>query len=108
MPTQISSGLSMINHKKLSTDVLDHLGLVAATIDKLGIVKRIDKFLPMTNGAKTTMGQRAAAMIMNGLGFMDDRLYMFPKFLENKPVTKWNGAKIPDTGFENLIKFKYL
>jgi hypothetical protein len=26
----------------IGTDVLDHLGLVAATIDKLGIAKQID------------------------------------------------------------------
>ena len=32
----------------VGTDVLDHLGLVAATIDKLGIVEAIDKHLPMT------------------------------------------------------------
>jgi transposase len=108
MPTQISSGLSMINHKKLSTDVLDHLGLVAATIDKLGIVKRIDKFLPMTNGAKTTMGQRAAAMIMNGLGFMDDRLYMFPKFLENKPVTKLLGNGLSAEDFNDAALGRFL
>ncbi len=34
------------------------------------------------------MGKRVAAMIMNGLGFMDDRLYMFSEFLANKPVDK--------------------
>jgi hypothetical protein len=30
------------------------------------------------------MGQGVAAMIFNGLGFIDDRLYMFPEFLEDK------------------------
>ena len=34
------------------------------------------------------MGQRVKAMILNGLGFMDDRLYMFEKFLNNKPVDR--------------------
>ena len=72
----------------VGTDVLDHLGLVAATIDKLGIVSEIDKRIPMTQGAKTTHGERAMAMILNGLGFMDDRLYLFPKFLANKPVKR--------------------
>ena len=82
----------MFQEKKLiGTDVLDHLGIVAATIDKLGIAKQIDKLIPMTKGAKTTHGQRASAMILNGLGFMDDRLYLFPKFLQNKPVARLLG-----------------
>ncbi len=34
------------------------------------------------------MGQRVAAMIQNGLGFMNDRLYMFSAFLENEPVDR--------------------
>ncbi|KAG8176091.1 hypothetical protein JTE90_025549 [Oedothorax gibbosus] len=34
------------------------------------------------------MGERVTAMILNGLGFMDNRLYMFPEFLSNKPVDK--------------------
>ena len=38
--------------------------------------------------AKTTMGERVVSMIYNGLGFIDDRLYMFPEFLENKPVDR--------------------
>ena len=72
----------------IGTDVLDHLGLIAATISKLGLVEKIDEKMPMTQAAKTTHGERAMAMILNGLGFMDDRLYLFPKFLENKPVAR--------------------
>ena len=88
--------------------VLDHLGLVAATIDKLGISKQIDKLMPMTNGAKTTMGQRATAMILNGLGFIDDRLYMFPKFLENKPVAKLFGADLKASDFNDDALGRFL
>jgi transposase len=92
----------------IGTDVLDHLGLVAATIDKLGISKQIDKLMPMTNGAKTTMGQRATAMILNGLGFIDDRLYMFPKFLENKPVAKLFGADLKASDFNDDALGRFL
>ena len=86
--------MAMITREQVAgSEVLDHLGLVAATIDKLGLVPIIDKLIPVNKdkGAKTTMGQRVAAMIMNGLGFIDDRLYMFPKFLSNKPVEKLLG-----------------
>jgi hypothetical protein len=38
------------------------------------------------------MGQRFAAMIFNGLRFIDDQLYMFPQFLENKPLI---GQQLP-------------
>ncbi|HLP34791.1 MAG TPA: IS1634 family transposase [Amoebophilaceae bacterium] len=83
------------------SDVLDHLGLITATVSKLGLVQEIDKKLPMTKGAKTTHGQRALAMILNGLGFMDDRLYLFPKFLENKPVAKLFGEGIQFSDFHD-------
>jgi len=83
----------MFTDEQISGKVLDHLGLVAATIDRLDLVKRIDQFLPVSQekGAKVTMGQRVAAMILNGLGFMDSRLYMFPEFMENKPVERLLG-----------------
>jgi transposase len=34
----------------IGSDILDHLGLVAAIIDKLGIAKQIDKLLPLNYG----------------------------------------------------------
>ncbi len=77
----------MITDENISGKVLDHLGLIAVTLEKIGLVKKIDQRLPLEK-PKTTMGQRVAAMIFNGLGFVDDRLYMFPEFLHNKPVDR--------------------
>ncbi|WP_165941912.1 IS1634 family transposase, partial [Cardinium endosymbiont of Culicoides punctatus] len=74
-----------------SSKVLDHLGLVSATANNLSLVSLIDECLPLSKNAKTTYGQRVLAMILNGLGFIDDRLYLFPKFLANKPVDKLLG-----------------
>ncbi len=73
--------------------VLDHLGLVMSTIDRLGIIEKIDQHIPIATekNPKTTIGQRVAAMILNGLGFVDTRLYMFPDFLKNKPVARLLG-----------------
>lgn len=56
----------------------------------------IDKLIPLQDKAKTTIGQRVAAMILNGQGFVDDRLYLLPKFLENKPVSRLLGC-IPES-----------
>ena len=79
-----------------------------STINKLGIDKQIDKLIPMTKGAKTTMGQRASAIILNGLGFIDDRLYLFPKFLENKPVAKLLGEGLQASDFNDDALGRFL
>lgn len=34
------------------------------------------------------MGERVASMILNGLGFLNDRLYMHTQFFEDKPLNK--------------------
>ncbi|ROT47743.1 DUF4277 domain-containing protein [Candidatus Cardinium hertigii] len=85
----------------LGSKVLDHLGLVAATIDQLGIAHAIDKRLPLTKGSKTTHSQRVIAMILNGLGFIDHRLYLFPKFIENKPISKLFGNQVKADDFND-------
>ena len=79
-----------------------------STINKLGIDKQIDKLISMTKGAKATMGQRASAIILNGLGFIDDRLYLFPKFLENKPVAKLLGENLQASNFNDDTLGRFL
>jgi len=81
---------TMLSSDQVSGKVLDHLGLISAVIDKVGLIDKVDKRLPVSKakGAHVTMGERLAAMILNGLGFMDDRLYMFSEFLTNKPVER--------------------
>ena len=95
--------MSRLTSDQVSGQVLDHLGLVAATIDTHGLISEIDKRLPVSKnkGAKVTMGQRVAAMILNGLGFVNDRLYMFPDFLENKPVDRLLGKGLCAADFND-------
>src|SRR3990167_591038 len=85
--------MDVLSKEQINGKVLDHLGIVAATIEKLGLIEKIDNKLPVSaqKGSKASMGQRVAAMILNGLGFIDDRLYMFPDFLANKPVERLFG-----------------
>ena len=75
--------MDALNEDNYSGKAIDHLGLVADIIDDLDIIQLIDDRLPLTEGcgSKVTMGERVAAMILNGLGFVDTRLYMFPEFL---------------------------
>lgn len=88
--------MEALREDQVSGKVLDHLGLVASTIEKLGLVEKIDQRIPLakSKGVNITIGQRVAAMILNGLGFIDDRLYMFPQFLKNKPVDRLFGANV--------------
>jgi transposase len=81
---------------KIKTQHLGHLGILSGTIKELGIVEKIDALLPISKnkGSKVTMGQRVAAMLLNGLGFLNDRLYMHPHFFENKPVANLLGEGI--------------
>ena len=84
---------------------LDHLGLVASVINRLQLVEKIDARIPVSKekGAKVTMGQRVAAMILNGLGFTDDRLYLFPDFLKNKPVERLLAKGLKASDFNDDI-----
>ncbi len=80
---------------------LAHLGIVTAMFKKMGIAKIIDKCLPISKekGAKLTMSQRVLGLILNAVGFLDTRLYMFTKFLKGKPVDKLIGKGVKEEYF---------
>ena len=77
--------------------------MFAASIKDLRIVEKVDALLPLSEneGSKVTMGQRVAAMILNGLGFIDSRLYMFENFLNNKPVDRLFGKGVEAKHFND-------
>mgnify|MGYP006274000377 CR=1 FL=1 len=80
-----------LTRNEVSGAVLDHLGLVKVVIDQIGLIDKIDQRIPIKN-AKA--GERVAAMLMNGLGFIDDRLYMMVDFMANKPLDRLFTNKI--------------
>lgn len=98
---------NLIKNTALSTDnvstvLIDHLGLVSDQIDQLHLIELIDQRLPIEgNGSKVSSGERVAAMILNGLGFVDSRLYMFPKFLATRPVSRLFGKKMDAAWFND-------
>ncbi len=62
-----------------STKGLDHLGLIAGMNKDLGIAKFIDDALSEQRDDKLiTYGQLVEAMILNGLGFVERTLHMYP------------------------------
>jgi transposase len=97
--------MNSYSEDEISGKVIDHLGLISATIEKLGLIKKIDQALRVSldKGAKVTMGQRVAAMILNGLGFIDDRLYLFPEFLANKPIDRLLGEGLVAEDFNDDV-----
>jgi transposase len=69
------------------SQVLDHLGLVAGMFDELGIGDVIDQATQQNPEMRmVTVGNAVKAMILNGLGFVNQQLYLVPMFFHNKPT----------------------
>lgn len=78
-----------------ATTRLDHLGLVAAMCDELGLVERIDARIAQDLEQRhVSVGLATKAMILNGLGFVNQRLYLVPRFFETKPTERLLGEGI--------------
>ena len=74
---------------------VEHLGLVAGMFDELGIGELIDQFIPQDKDRRfVTIGQAVKAMVINGLGFINRRLYLTPRFFKNKPTDQLIGPEI--------------
>ena len=77
----------MIDRPQYESQVLDHLGLVAGMFDELGIGEVLDQATqqdPQTRDL--TVGEAVKAMVLNGLGFVNQALYLVPMFFQNKPT----------------------
>jgi transposase len=77
------------------SQVLDHLGLVAGMFNELGIREVIDRTIPQDMTKRTvSLGQAVKAMVLNGLGFVNQQLYLVPSFFQNKPTKRLVGPGI--------------
>lgn len=82
----------------ISSTNLDHHGLVAAVCRDLGIAAKLNARLgPKHEQRVVSAGTSVVAMILNGLGFTNRRLYLTPQFFENKPVARLLGEPIEAT-----------
>jgi transposase len=71
------------------TQILDHLGLVAGMFEELGITEVIDKATQQNPEMRlVTAGHAVKAMVLNGLGFVNQQLYLVPHFFHNKPLSR--------------------
>ncbi len=83
------------NADDYQTKNLDHLGLVAAQFDELGLVELINEVVPQDKEKRTiSIGHAIKAMVVNGLGFSNHTLYLMPEFFEDKPVERLIGEGI--------------
>jgi len=69
--------------------VMDHLGLVMGMCKELNLIEIIDSAIPNDSPDKIlSTGTGVVGMVLNGLGFVNKRLYMVDHFFESKPVSK--------------------
>ena len=79
---------------KITSTQIDHLGLVSGVFDRLGIGKVIDSRLRKSRHHKVPHSSATKAMVLNGLGFLGQRLYLYPEYYEKVPVSKLIGGGI--------------
>ncbi len=73
--------------EEIKTLSMDHHGLVAAVCKDLGVSEKIDRRMGEIDERRVvSTGKAVVAMILNGLGFTNRRLYLTHQFFETKPV----------------------
>ena len=73
---------------------INHLGIVAGIIDELELVDIINQELGIDEQEIVNSGEIVKAIILNGLGFVSQPLYLFPKFFEDKATEHLLGKGI--------------
>lgn len=80
---------------EITTKVIDHHGIVAGACLDLEIAKKINARIASKDPRRIIQpGEAVAAMIINGLGFTNRRLYLTPQFFQSKAIEKLFGKKI--------------
>jgi transposase len=85
----------MPDQSSFHSQVLDHFGLVAGMFDELGIGDVIDQVTHQNPELRDlTVGEAVKAMVLNGLGFINQALYLVPRFFQNKPTSRLVSPRI--------------
>jgi transposase len=80
------------------SQILDHLGLVAGIFDELGIGEVLDQATQQDPEMRiVTVGNAVKAMVLNGLGFVNQQLYLVPMFFQHKPIHRLIAPSIDAT-----------
>ena len=75
---------------------LGHLGIIAAIFKEYKIIEKIDLLLQKTSNHKTiSHGEAVFAMVLQGLGFSNSRVYLSKEFLSHVEIIDLFGREIP-------------
>src|SRR6266496_3060428 len=69
----------MLTPESYINERLDHLGLMAGVCQEMGLSAYLDR-LAGERKQQVSVGTATVAMILNGLGFSNRRLYLVPQF----------------------------
>jgi transposase len=72
---------------------LNHLGIVAEVCREIEVAAWLDQQEP-GNRQQVSVGTATVALVLNGLGFSNRRLYLVPQFFADKPVEHLLGPGI--------------
>ena len=72
---------------------LDHLGIVAGVCQEIGLAAYLDARAGPSH-QQVSVGMATVAMVLNGLGFSNRRLYLVPQCFATKPVEHLLGLGI--------------
>jgi len=86
--------ISGLTSQNFTSKQIGHLGLVAGMIDELGISGIIDETMPKTRDHILPHSAVVKAMLLNGLGFNERRLYIFSRFFSNLSTEQLFGVGI--------------
>jgi transposase len=79
----------------IQAQAMDHHGLIAAICQELKLAEKINARLGAPDPRRAvSAGTAVVAMILNGLGFSNRRLYLTHQFFANKPVEKLLGPGV--------------
>ena len=93
-----------INPTESSAFNIDHIGIIAAVAKDLGLVEKIDKCIPRFDVRRiVSNGNAVLAMVLNGLGFSNRRMYLMPQFLQNKPVSRLIAPNLKAEHFDDHV-----
>ena len=81
---------------------LDHLGIVAGVCREIGIAEYLDAGDTRTP-ERVSVGTATVAMLLNGLGFANRRLYLVSQFFKTKPVAHLLGPGITAEDLERRM-----
>jgi transposase len=93
---------------RATSEFLGHLGIVAGVYDELGLAGVVDACLPKNRVHKVDNGVVLKALILNGLGFTERRLYMFPEYLEDMAVDRLLGEGVCASDFTDDVLGRFL